>query len=151
MTASSKAREVVKSLSELAVTVIFDLFWHRMNKILTFLTSLRPNPKAAKPTIESYGQETCGLAQDQIQSVMEWLFLSLVNAGYYGKSHIVWYDDSAPDPDLEQVAKTGIQRDEPTFLYRCGDRVQAPPDGYYWRLMSEHPSMRVYQLEFSKD
>lgn len=126
-----------------------------MNKILTFassvLTSLLPNPKVTQPTIESYGQATCGLAQEQIQSVMEWLFLSLLNAGYYGKSHIIWYNDSAPDSNLEQVAKTVIQRDEPTFLYRCGDRVQAPPDDYYWRLMPEYPSMRVYQLEFRKD
>lgn len=126
-----------------------------MNKLLTFahsvLTSLLPSPKATKPAIDSYGQATCGLAQEQIQSVMEWLFLSLVNAGYYGKSNIIWYKDSAPDPKLQQAAKTGIQRDEPTFLYRCADRVQAPPDGYYWRLMPEHSSMRVYQLEVRDD
>lgn len=126
-----------------------------MNKLLTFahsvLTSLLPGPKATKPAIDSYGQVTCELAQEQIQSVMEWLFLSLLNAGYYGKSHIIWYNDSAPDPNLEQVAKTGIQRDEPTFLYRCGDRVQPLPNSYYWRLMPEHPSMRVYQLEVRDD
>jgi hypothetical protein len=22
-----------------------------------------------------------------------------------------------------------------------------PPQGYYWRMMDEHPSMKIYQLE----
>ncbi|WP_281063360.1 hypothetical protein [Leptolyngbya sp. Cla-17] len=29
-------------------------------------------------------------ALDDIQPVMEWLFLSLLNAGYQGQSHLFW-------------------------------------------------------------
>lgn len=67
-----------------------------------------------------------------------------------GKSHIIWYDSDKPDPSLEEVIKKLIHRDEPIFLYRCGGRVMPTPDGYYWRTMEEHPSMRVYQLEVKK-
>ncbi len=81
---------------------------------------------------------------------MEWLFASLINAGYKGRSHVIWYDDAKPDSNLEDAVRVGIRRDEPTFLYRCGNRVQSPPDGYYWRMMNEHPSTRIYQLEVRK-
>jgi len=37
-------------------------------KILNFL-----KPKPAQPTIDSYGQQGCGVSQEQIQSLMEWL------------------------------------------------------------------------------
>lgn len=122
-----------------------------MNKLVVFtrslLTSLLPKSKEAQPTIDSYGQTTCSVPLEQIQLVMEWLFMSLLHAGYYGKSHLIWYDNSAPDPTLEQLVIRCIRRDEPTFLYRCGERAQPLPDGYYWRLMTEHPSTRIYQLE----
>lgn len=39
---------------------------------------------------------------------------------------------------------------EPVFLYRCGDRPSLPPERCYWRLMSEHPSLRIYQLEIQE-
>ncbi len=118
-----------------------------MNKLLNLLASfLKPKPQP--PTIESYGQTNNDLSDEQIQAVMEWLFASLINAGYKGRSHIIWYDNAKkPDPSLEDAVKSGISRDEPTFLYRCGNRVQSPPDGYYWRMMNEHPSTRIYQLE----
>ena len=35
--------------------------------------------------------------------------------------------------------------------YRCGDRPSPPPDKCYWRLMGEHPSLRIYQLEVRED
>ncbi|MEA5567593.1 hypothetical protein [Anabaena sp. UHCC 0399] len=69
-------------------------------KILNFL-----KPKPAQPTIDSYGQQGCGVEQQQIQSLMEWLFESLLNASYLGKSHIIWYDSDSLDPSLEQVVK----------------------------------------------
>ena len=78
---------------------------------------------------------------------MEWLFASLLNAGYVGRSHLIWYDCDKPDPSLEKLIKKLIRRDEPIFLYRCGGNAMPAPQGYYWRMMEEHPSMRIYQLE----
>ncbi|MDJ0620960.1 MAG: hypothetical protein QNJ63_30195 [Calothrix sp. MO_192.B10] len=49
---------------------------------------------------------------------MEWFFASLMAAQYFGKSHLVWYDSSRPDPRLEQEVKKLLKRDEPIFLYR---------------------------------
>lgn len=111
-------------------------------KLLNFL-----KPKPAHPKIDSYAQQSCGVEQEQIQSLMEWLFASLMAAGYFGKAHIIWYDSDNPDPSLEQTVKKVIHRDEPIFLYCCGGRVSSPPAGYYWWMMDEYPSMRIYQLE----
>jgi hypothetical protein len=105
-------------------------------------------PKQSAPTIDSYGQTSSSIEQQQIQSIMEWLFASLMSAGYFGRSHLLWFDSDNPDPSLEKVVKKlSRDRKEPVFLYRIGGRVQTPPNGYYWRMMGEHPSMRVYQLE----
>jgi hypothetical protein len=85
---------------------------------------------------------------EEMQPIMEWLFASLLNAGYSGTAHLIWYNDAVPpNPYLEKAVKDGIRKDEPTLLYRCGARVQLLPNGYYWRLMAEHPSNRIYQLE----
>jgi hypothetical protein len=108
-------------------------------------------PKPAHPTIESYGQASCGVPPEQIQAIMEWLFACLMSAGYFGRSHLIWFDSDDLDPSLEQIVKKVMRRDEPIFLYRCGGRVQPPPDGHYWRMMGEHPSMRIYQLEVKDD
>lgn len=70
-----------------------------------------------------------------------------MNAGYVENAHLIWYNDAQPDSDLEQALKEAIQFKEPTFLYRCGTRTIPPPSGYYWRMMAEHPSTRIYQLE----
>ncbi|MFS0518506.1 hypothetical protein ACEYW6_27955 [Nostoc sp. UIC 10607] len=113
--------------------------------LMKFLNFLKP--KSAQPTIDSYGQQSCGVEQQQIQSLMEWLFASLLNAGYSGKSHLIWYNSENPDTTLEQTVKKVMKRDEPIFLYRCGGRVSSLPTGYYWRMMDEYPSMRIYQLE----
>lgn len=111
-------------------------------KFLNFLKS-----KPAQPTIESYGQASSGLEQQQIQSIMEWMFASLLNAEYSGKSHIIWYNGDRLDSGLEQMVKKAMRRGEPVFLYRCGGRVSPLLEGFYWRMMGEHPSMRIYQLE----
>ncbi|MBD1864846.1 hypothetical protein H6F72_24855 [Trichocoleus sp. FACHB-46] len=107
----------------------------------------QPTSDPPTPIISSYGQSECGVPMEVMQPIMEWLFASLLNAGYYGTPHIVWYNDAAPNPQLEKAVKDGIRRDEPTLLYRCGSSVQPPPKSYYWRLMAEHPSNRIYQLE----
>ncbi|NJL79060.1 MAG: hypothetical protein HC836_31540 [Richelia sp. RM2_1_2] len=99
-----------------------------------------------KPTIESYGQPS-EVSPEQVQSLMEWLFASLMAAGHEGRSHLIWYDNNNPEPSLEKVVKKLIRSDEPIFLYRYGSRSIPAPQGYYWRMMDEHPSMRIYQLE----
>lgn len=126
-----------------------------MNKLLTLiqqgLTLLKPKSKPTTSTIESYGQTTCGVPLPEIQCVMEWLFASLLNAGYEGRTHIIWYNDAAPNTYLKDAVKEGIPGNELIFLYRCGNKVQTPPDGYYWRLMPSYTSLRIYQLEVKKD
>jgi hypothetical protein len=121
-----------------------------INLIRSFIGSAFPTKKQPQPTIDSYGQNTCGLPEEEIQGIMEWLFLSLVSAGYWGNAHLLWYNE-AEAPDLEQALKEAIRFKEPTFLYRCGDRTLQPPKGYYWRMISEHPSTRIYQLEVGEN
>ncbi len=116
-----------------------------MKRLLNVIRALtKPTP----PTLESYGQSCSGLDLEQIQPVMEWLISSLLNAGYLGRSHIIW--DSG-DQNLLKTTLTGLLKDEPVFLYRCGDRPSAPPIGCYWRLMGEHPRLRIYQLELREE
>ncbi|MCG6133489.1 MAG: hypothetical protein MET45_02285 [Nostoc sp. LLA-1] len=49
---------------------------------------------------------------------MEWLFASLLNAGYFGKSHIIWYNSDRLDPSLAESKRSlsptrnGRRRDE---------------------------------------
>ncbi|HEY9668357.1 MAG TPA: hypothetical protein V6C91_16230 [Coleofasciculaceae cyanobacterium] len=118
-----------------------------LNSIRSLLNSAFPTQQQPQPTIDSYGQHSSGLPEPQIQSLMEWLFLSLVSADYWGNSHLIWYDDANPNPDLEQALNEAINQQEPTFLFRVGDRTLSPPTGYYWRMITEHPSTRLYQLE----
>ncbi len=122
-----------------------------MNRLINLIRSLVdsafPTQKQPQPTIDSYGQQSCGLPEEEIQSVMEWLFLSLVSAGYWGNSHLLWYNDAEPNSDLEQALKEAISQREPTFLYRVGERTVEPPAGFYWRMIAEHPSTRIYELE----
>lgn len=113
--------------------------------VMKFLNFLKPKP--APPTIDCYGQLNCRVEPEKMQSLMEWLFASLMAAGYEGKAHIIWYNSDNPDPSLEQKVKKVVRSGEPIFLYRCSGRVSSPPKGYYWRMMDEHPSMRIYQLE----
>ena len=102
-------------------------------------------PKPPQPTIDSYGEPN-NVNPQEVQLIMEWLFASLLHAEYLGKSHLIWYNSDYPDPSLEKLIKK-IHRDEPIFLYRCGNIALPLPQEHYWRMMSEHPSMRVYQLE----
>jgi hypothetical protein len=108
------------------------------------LKSLSSVFKSKKSTVESYGQTDCPLPPQQIQSIMEWLFASLLNAGYVGRSHLIW---DLGDQDWKQVALTALLNDEPLFIYRCNDRLSVAPEHCCWRLMTEHPSLRIYQLE----
>lgn len=110
------------------------------------LRVLLPISQPDQLTIISHGQETCGIPSEQITEVMKWLVLSLIAAGYRARAHIVW-DSLEAGVSLEDLPRRSMRRNEPIFLYRCGDRPMPPPVGYYWRLMTEHPTMRVYQME----
>ncbi len=110
------------------------------------LQTLLSPPKLQKLSIESYGQDACDLPIEQTADVMKWLGRSLLAAGYEAKAHMVW-GSSGADFTLDEVFPRKFKRHEPTFLYRCGDRPMQPPNGFYWRLMNEHPSLRLYQLE----
>lgn len=118
--------------------------------MLKQLRALFPIPQPDRLTISSHGQETCGIPFEQITEVMKWLSLSLIAAGYRARAHIVW-DSPEASVSLDDLPRGSMRRNEPIFLYRCGDRPMSPPVGYYWRLVTEHPTMRVYQLELKND
>lgn len=101
-------------------------------------------------TISSYGQETCDIPFEQVKEVMEWLALSLMAAGYDAKAHIIW-DSSKAGVNLADVVKNSLRHHETIFLYRLSDRPTPSPMGYYWRLVPEHPTLRVYQLELTDE
>jgi hypothetical protein len=118
-----------------------------MKRILNLIRSFT-KPKPVKPTIHTYGQSSCGLSPEQIQSVMEWLMGSLLHAGYFGESYLFW---DWGDQNWSKIILIALLKKEPIFLYRCGDRPSPPPNHSYWRLIGEHPSLRIYQLEFKED
>ncbi len=112
------------------------------------------------PTVTSYGQLDSGLSDEQIQALMDWLFPTLINAGYQGRAHLIWYNDALELRSQESEVKSddywdtisrSFRRDEPVFLYRCGSKVHPIPEQYYWRLMPEYPTLRMYQFELKQD
>lgn len=121
-----------------------------MKKFLGIASALLASlkPKSNKLEIDSYGQSNTDFSPEEIQSVMEWLFASLMSAGYSSKAHLIW---DAGNQIWDKPALTGVLRDEPVFLYLCGDRPSPPPEKCYWRLIPEHPSLRIYQLEARND
>ncbi len=122
--------------------------WVLMKRILdigaVILASLRPSSN--KLEIDSYGQSS--LPEEEVQNIMEWLFATLMNAGCFGKAHLIW---DTGNQSWDKPTLTGVLRNEPVLLYRCGDRPSLPPEKCYWRLMTEHPSLRIYQLEIQGD
>ncbi|MEG5035284.1 hypothetical protein [Microcoleus sp. AT3-D2] len=114
-----------------------------LNLVTALLASLKP--KSELPIIDSYGESP--LTQKQQQALMEWLFASLMGAGYFGKAHLIWDDGK----DREREIFTALMRNEPIFLYRQGVRPTPTVEGYGWRLIGEHPSLRVYQLEIEAE
>lgn len=115
--------------------------WKQIQTLLPFL-------KPDQLTISSHGQETCGAPSEQIRDVMEWLGLSLIAGGYQAKAHMLW-DSPKTTVETDAVLKNSLRRDEPIFLYRCGDRPMQPPTDYYWRLMSEYLTLRTYPLKLT--
>ena len=118
-----------------------------MKKYLNLATALIASlkPKSKIPIIDTYGQST--LNQDEQQALMEWLFASLMGAGYFSKAHLIWDDGQ----QREREIFTALIRNEPIFLYRQGARPTPTVEGYGWRLISEHPSLRVYELQVESE
>jgi hypothetical protein len=110
-----------------------------LNLVSALIASFRPKSKI--PIIDSYGQSI--LTQEQQQALMEWLFACLMSVRYFGRAHLIWDDGQ----DREQEIFTALMRNEPIFLYRQGTRPSPTVEGYGWRPIGEHPSLRVYQLE----
>ena len=110
-----------------------------LNLVTALIASLKPKSKIS--VIGTYGQST--LNQDEQQALMEWLFASLMGAGYFGKANLIWDDGQ----DREAEIFTALMRNEPIFLYRLGARPTPTVEGYVWRLIGEHASLRMYQLE----
>jgi len=110
-----------------------------INLITALIASFRPKSKI--PIIDAYGQST--LNQDEQQALMEWLFASLMGAGYFSKAHLIWDDDHDREPEIF----TALMRNEPIFLYGQGGRLSLTVEGYGWRLIAGHSSLRMYQLE----
>ena len=113
--------------------------WKQLQAVLS-------SPEPQQLSLESYGQGVCGLPMEQVAEVMKWLGRSLMAAGYKARAHVIW-DSSGTDFKVDKIFRGKFKRHELVFLYRCGDRPMQPPTGYYWRLMSEYPSLRMYQLE----
>jgi hypothetical protein len=57
-----------------------------------------------------------------------------MNALYFENAQLIWYNDADQNPDFEQALREVIRQQEPTFLYRCGERTLQPPANYYWRM-----------------
>lgn len=98
-------------------------------------------------TFDCYGQEQCGLSPQMIEAVMKWLSFSIYNSGYSGHSQVIWYDENQSAFWIDDAIRVGLQRGGPIVLYQCGMKAVPQPTGYYWRILPEHPSMRLYQLE----
>ena len=81
--------------------------WVLMKRILdigaVILASLRPSSN--KLEIDSYGQSS--LPEEEVQNIMEWLFATLMNAGYFGKAHLIW-DTGNQSWDTDTVGKQAV-------------------------------------------
>lgn len=112
----------------------------------------KPDPEIiiADTKLSSYRQEVSGMDDETIQVGIEWVFISLLAAGYKRRAHLFWLD-AEEDAGILELQRKLIYKNELIFLYRCSDRTPPAPDGFYWRLMPEHPEMRIYQLELRRD
>ncbi|MBD1913459.1 MULTISPECIES: hypothetical protein [unclassified Leptolyngbya] len=94
--------------------------------------------------LHSYGQENSGLSGAEIQPIMEWVSLSIYKSGCAGVSHLFWV---LPQDDLRQKLQRLYRNGHIILGYRCGDRMAPPPNGFYWRMVTQHKSTRIYQLK----
>ena len=61
------------------------------------LASLQPSSN--KLEIDTYGRSS--LSEEEVGGIMEWLFATLMNAGYFGKAHLIW--DAGTRPGTNQA------------------------------------------------
>ncbi len=104
-----------------------------MRKLLSLFAPKKPeNFDVFTPNVNviSYGQQLAPVGSDQIQNVLEFLFLSLLNVGYVGKAHLFWSDAERDERQIRQQRKFA-KKNQLIFLFRYGDRTPAPPDRYY--------------------
>jgi len=95
--------------------------------------------------VYSYGQQNSGLEVEEIQPIMEWVSCSIyLGSDYTGKSHLFWL---LPGDDLRSDLQRLYRKGDVILAYRCSDRMAPAPEGLYWRMVTEHPSTRIYQLE----
>ena len=97
-------------------------------QLQTVLSPVKPE----QLSLESYGQEACGLPIEQVAKVMKWLGCSLMAAGYKARAHVIW-DSSGDESKLNEIFQGKFKCHEPVFLYRCSDRPMQPPIDCYWR------------------
>lgn len=95
-------------------SILMNSLRHRVQQQLL---SLLPQPKIKHPLINSYGQIESNLSLEVIQPVMEWLFLSLLHAGYFGQAHLFWLQ-SQRAPNLEKRARQLYRQGQPILGYR---------------------------------
>jgi hypothetical protein len=56
---------------------------------------------------------------------------------------LIWDDGQ----DRQREIFSALMRNEPIFMYRQGTLPSPTVEGYCWRLIGEHPSLRMYQLK----
>ncbi|MEM9214687.1 MAG: hypothetical protein AAGD25_10105 [Cyanobacteria bacterium P01_F01_bin.150] len=104
-------------------------------------------PQEEKITFDCYGEDSSGVSHAIVQEIMEWISLSLYHCGYRGNAQVIWYNEDVSNDWVQEALQEGIRKDEPVLLYRTGMTTSSAPTGYYWRMVPEHPSTRIYQLE----
>jgi|GEM_PF-6739568 len=118
-----------------------------MSFLQNILSAFRPQQESdplQSLTVCTYGQAASGIEADEAKSVIEWIALSLKVAGCTTDSHLFWVH---PDGQLTKELRRLYRKGEPVLGYRLGDRMAPAPEGMYWRMVTEHPSTRIYQLE----
>jgi len=93
-----------------------------LNLAGALFASLKPKPQSQQPGIDSYGQST--LSPPEEQAFMEWLFGSLMGAGYFGKAHLIWDNGKNRERDIFRFfltcyAKLTIKMPRTANIYFC--------------------------------
>jgi len=95
--------------------------------------------------VYSYGQQNSSLAVEEIQPIIQWVSSRIyLGTGYTGKSHLFWL---LPNDDFRADLQRIYQKGDVILGYQCGDLMAPAPEGFGWRILAEHPSTRIYQLE----
>lgn len=112
------------------------------NVVLAFLAALQPRSENLE--VETYGLTNSEFGPEKTEEIVGWLLRGMIKTGYLGKSYLVF---DRGDEDWGDLILTAILRQEPIFLYRLNWRPSPTDIGCHWHL-TEHPSLRLYQLHF---